>query len=157
MQNPAEKSQSDVSEKLKGSGKKDRTETPRSEASHTRSKKKELGYRGETAACAYLERCGVEILERNWRCKAGEADIIAYDDGEIVFIEVKTRASASAGLPEDAVNLQKRKKYENIALYYLSQSDIESSRIRFDVISLTLMGDNRAFLRHHRDAFCVED
>ena len=119
--------------------------------------RKELGARGEAVACLYLERQGIEILERNWRCKAGEADIIAREDDEIVFIEVKTRASLSAGLPEDSVTRQKRRKYEGIAIYYLARADAPSSKVRFDVISITLVNAGRAFLRHHRDAFSTGD
>jgi putative endonuclease len=53
--------------------------------------KKKLGDRGEDAAAAYLERSGMTIVERNWRCKAGEVDIIAIDGEELVLCEVKTR------------------------------------------------------------------
>lgn len=119
--------------------------------------RKELGARGEAVACLYLERQGIEIIERNWRCKAGEADIIAREDDEIVFIEVKTRASLAAGLPEDAITRQKRRKYEGIAIYYLAKADAPSSRVRFDVIAITLVNEGRAFLRHHRDAFSAGD
>ena len=63
----------------------------------------ELGMRGEDVACLFLERRGLEILERNWRCKSGEADIIALDTDALVFVEVKTRSSESNGLPEEAV------------------------------------------------------
>ena len=119
--------------------------------------RKELGARGEAVACLYLERQGIEVLERNWRCKAGEADIIAREDDEIVFIEVKTRASLSAGLPEDSVTRQKRRRYEGIAIYYLARSDSPSSKVRFDVIAITLVSAGRAFLRHHRDAFSAGD
>ncbi len=128
-----------------------------SDSKQSKDTRKQLGARGEAVACLYLERQGIEILERNWRCQAGEADIIAREDDEIVFIEVKTRASLSAGLPEDSVTRQKRRKYEGIAIYYLSKADAPSSKVRFDVISITLVNEGRAFLRHHRDAFCSGD
>ncbi|MDR3316115.1 MAG: YraN family protein [Coriobacteriales bacterium] len=117
---------------------------------------KQLGQRGEGYACHYLERQGVRILERNWRCKAGEADIIACEDEDLVFIEVKTRRSAAAGLPEEAVTPEKRKRYEGIALHYLATHSLPSSRVRFDVIALSVIDEGRAFVRHHRDAFCCE-
>jgi len=113
----------------------------------------ELGHRGERAVCAYLERQGYKILETNWTCAAGEADIIAYEDDELVFIEVKTRMSLVAGFPEDSVGRAKRKRYENIALSYLSTHDLLSGRIRFDVIALVVVNEGHAALRHHRDAF----
>jgi putative endonuclease len=114
---------------------------------------KELGRKGEEVACTYLASHGIGVLARNWRCRAGEADIIAVEDDDIVFIEVKTRASLNGGLPEDSVTREKRAKYENIAMHYLAQGAHPSSRVRFDVISVVLIGDARAFLRHHRDAF----
>jgi len=117
--------------------------------------KKVLGRRGEQFAVDYLERQGVRILDRNWRCSAGEADIIVLEEDTIAFVEVKTRASLSAGLPEEAVTREKRKKYEGIAIHYLAKHSLPSSRVRFDVISITIVEANKAFLRHHRDAYCA--
>jgi putative endonuclease len=119
-------------------------------------KNKELGRRGEDIACIYLAENGSTVLERNWKCKAGEADIIAKDGADMVFIEVKTRSSLAAGLPEDAVTRSKRARYEGIAMHYLAANRHRSSPVRFDVISVMLMGDSQAFVRHHRDAFGVD-
>jgi putative endonuclease len=117
---------------------------------------KQLGQMGEDLSCTYLLDNDFEIIERNWRCKAGEADIIAVENDTLVFIEVKTRATQSCGLPEDAVNQKKRTKYENIAIKYLATHDRPSSRVRFDVISLMVIENQKAFLRHHRDAYCTD-
>lgn len=113
----------------------------------------EIGQKGEQAAVKYLERHGYEILDRNWTCIAGEADIIAKDDDVLVFVEVKTRTNDIYGLPEEAVDRTKRKRYENIALAFLSTCDITDIEVRFDVVALVLIGDNRALLRHHINAF----
>ena len=114
----------------------------------------ELGMRGEDVACLFLERRGLEILERNWRCKSGEADIIALDTDALVFVEVKTRSSESNGLPEEAVTPEKRRRYEEIALAYLRNfRDFSCITVRFDVVAITLLGPDRAFLRYHKDAF----
>jgi putative endonuclease len=119
--------------------------------------RKQLGSKGEDIACRHLEHQGTKILERNWRCQSGEADIIAREDDDLVFIEVKTRSSAAAGFPEEAVTREKRRKYEKIAMDYLFTHNLPSARVRFDVMAL-LIGDNgQAFLRHHRDAFCEGD
>ena len=84
-----------------------------------------LGMRGEQAAARFLEHRGYVVLERNWTCRFGEADIIALDEDETVcFIEVKTRRSIEAGIPEEAVTPEKQRRYERIALSYLSESDI---------------------------------
>ena len=115
---------------------------------------KELGIRGEAAACRFLEKRKYDILERNWRCFVGEVDIIANDeDGEIVFVEVKTRSSVDKGLPEEAVTPQKRDKYEKLAAIYLAQHPCDEAIVRFDVISILALAPHRALLRHHVNAF----
>ncbi|MCL2883001.1 MAG: YraN family protein [Coriobacteriia bacterium] len=122
-------------------------------ASMKGTERRELGNKGEGFACSFLEHAGVKVLERNWHCQAGEADIIALEDDELVFIEVKTRSSLDKGFPEDSVTRKKRQRYELIAAYYLSDYEGPSRRIRFDVIAILVTGENQAFLKHHRDAF----
>lgn len=117
--------------------------------------RQELGSKGEDVACLYLEHKGMEIIERNWKCQYGEADIITQDADELVFIEVKARTSEDKGLPEEAITYKKRQRYERIALEYLFSRDLPSMRIRFDVIALVLNHEGKAFLRHHRDAFGI--
>lgn len=113
----------------------------------------EVGRRGEEVTCMFIENEGFEILERNWRCPSGEADIIALDDGWLVFIEVKTRSSEAIGLPEEAVTPEKRRRYEEIALAYLRTCAFGSMYMRFDVASVTMLDDDRGVLRYHRNAF----
>ena len=114
---------------------------------------KEYGARGEQVAALYLERMGYDIIERNWKCPAGEADIIANDDGVLVFCEVKTRTSLKRGFPSEAVNDEKRARYEKIALWYLKLNDVDDCRVRFDVIAVLVVNDDRAMIKHYRDAF----
>lgn len=114
---------------------------------------KELGRKGEEAAARFLYRRGYEILERNWTCYAGEADIIALDDGTLVFVEVKTRRDCRHGFPSEAVSKAKREKYEKIALEFLSDYECSDAQVRFDVISLVVVGRDRALIRHHINAF----
>ena len=114
---------------------------------------KEIGRRGEDAACRYLRLRGCEILERNWICPAGEADIIALDGGELVFVEVKTRTNLRKGFPSEAVDQKKRQRYEKIACWYLNEKWFTDMPVRFDIIALVVMGHDRAFLRHYRHAF----
>ncbi|MDR0347796.1 MAG: YraN family protein [Coriobacteriales bacterium] len=120
-------------------------------------RRKELGNQGEEIACAFLKNGGAKIIERNWKCQAGEADVIAREGEDLVFIEVKTRTSASAGFPEDAVTRKKRQRYEKIAMEYLFSHNLPSARVRFDVMSLLLSEDGKTFLRHHRDAYGAGD
>lgn len=114
---------------------------------------KELGRRGEEAAAKYLKRRGFEVLHRNWTCFAGEADIVALQEDMLCFIEVKTRTSVEKGFPSEAVNQRKRDRYERIAACYLQEHAYEDLRVRFDVISILVLGPDRAFLRHHINAF----
>ncbi len=114
---------------------------------------KRIGARGEAAAAAFLERMDYQVIERNWQCPAGEADIIAIDEGTLVFIEVKTRTNLKKGLPSDAVTPEKRKRYERIAAWYIAQCDYIDMPVRFDVIAILVVNSDRALLRHYVNAF----
>lgn len=98
----------------------------------------EIGKIGENLATKYLEKKNYIILERNYRCRQGEMDIIAKDNEEIIFIEVKTRTSINFGRPSEAVNYIKREHLQNIARYYLYIKKITKIPIRFDVIEIYL-------------------
>lgn len=119
------------------------------------SEKKRIGERGEDAAAAYLERAGMTVVERNWRCPAGEIDIIALDGQALVLCEVKTRRTVAKGTPEDAVTPAKQRKYATLAASYVQKAGIEPAEVRFDVISILVVAEDRALLRHHRAAFVV--
>ena len=115
----------------------------------------DIGRRGEDAAAAYLERIGMTLVERNWRCKAGEIDVIALDGESLVLVEVKTRRSTRAGSPEDAVGPTKQKRLVRLAKAYLQHAGLEPVAVRFDVIAIRPLAEDRALLRHYRDAFTV--
>lgn len=118
----------------------------------------DLGRRGEDAAAKFLERHGYEIVARNWTCSAGEADIIARDGDALVFVEVKTRSNTEKGLPEEAITPAKRKRYEKIAVSFLKGFDLDEAddvQVRFDVVSILVVSSDRAFVRHHINAFGV--
>ena len=117
---------------------------------------KNLGIKGEDAAVAFLERIGMQIAERNWKCKHGEVDAIARDGGVLVFIEVKTRNGVERGTPEDAVTPAKQKRYAKIAKAYLATLENADVEVRFDVVTILVLSEDRALLRHHRAAFVVE-
>ena len=114
----------------------------------------ELGSEGERIAARYLRDRGWEIVERNWKCPYGEADIIAYDDCECVFVEVKTRLVRSEReqvFPELAVDEAKQRRYVRMAEYYMAMHDIV--RVRFDVIAIVVVAHRTAKLHHVVDAF----
>lgn len=96
-----------------------------------------LGRRGETAAAKFLKRLGYRILERGYDSPLGEIDIIAIDGRTIVFIEVKTRSSAEAGHPADAVDATKQRRMTQAALAYLKAHNLLQTPARFDVVAVT--------------------
>ena len=112
-----------------------------------------LGARGEEAAAHFLEQRGYTILERNWTCFAGEADIIAVRGGILAFIEVKTRRGNQKGFPAEAVSASKRERYERVALAYLQDHVPGETTVRFDIVSIVVLPEDRAFIRHHIAAF----
>jgi len=97
--------------------------------------KKIIGAFGENAAAGYLQRLGYTIAARNYYCREGELDIVAYDNGELVFAEVKTRKSRAFGEPCEAVTAAKQKKLILAAQKYIMDNNIDSS-VRFDVVEV---------------------
>lgn len=116
----------------------------------------DVGRRGEDAAARFLERRGYDIVERNWTCSAGEADIIARDEETVVFVEVKTRTNCDKGLPSEAVDEAKRARYERIAVQFLKDYDVVDVPVRFDIVSLVVISPDRAMIRHHINAFSAQ-
>lgn len=113
----------------------------------------EIGQRGEIAAARYLERMGYEIIDRNWSCPAGEADIVARDMDYLVFVEVKTRTSIDKGFPSEAVDAEKRARYEKIAAWYVRDYEFVDIPVRFDVVALLVVSEDRALIKHFVNAF----
>lgn len=85
-----------------------------------------------------MQKCGYKIIERNYRCRQGEIDIIAKDKNELVFIEVKTRSNLCFGRPREAVDNYKQNHIYKTAKYYLHNNKLENSYVRFDVIEIYL-------------------
>ena len=97
---------------------------------------KALGDRGEDLAGDYLLAHGYQLLDRRWRCRYGELDLVARDaGGTICFVEVKLRSSGRAGLPREAVDRRKRERLRTAAACYLSQHDLDVPA-RFDVAEI---------------------
>ena len=79
---------------------------------------------------------GYCILERNFRCRQGEIDIVAEDEQDIIFVEVKARRGVSSGLPEDALTMRKRRKLIEVASYYLDLTRVSDRSWRIDVVAV---------------------
>ncbi len=99
--------------------------------------RKATGQAGEEAAARYLEQQGYTILERNFRLRIGEVDIIARDGEYLVFIEVKTRRSKKFGSPFEAVDVRKQQQIMKVATAYVQGREIA---VRFDVVAVHLNG-----------------
>ncbi len=97
--------------------------------------KREIGDRGEELAAAFLRKKGYRVLERNFVCRFGEADIIAEDGEFLVFVEVKLRKDRTFGEAREYVTLSKQKKIIRAAQYYLMKTDGEK-QLRFDVVEV---------------------
>ena len=93
---------------------------------------------GEKQATKYLESLGYEIICNNFKCMQGEIDIIARDKNEIVFVEVKTRASLRYGNPKEAVDERKLDHIFKAGKYYLYKNHEENKFVRIDVIEVYL-------------------
>lgn len=112
------------------------------------------GAKGEELAAAHLLRNGYKILERNFRSKGGEVDIVAKDrDGCIVFVEVKTRRNLAYGLPQLAVTPRKQHQISKGALSWLSRNQLHDHTARFDVIAVLLHDGVAHQLEHIVNAF----
>jgi len=100
-----------------------------------------------------LESQGFEIVERNWRTRGGEIDVIARRGGLLVFAEVKSRTSIAFGEPEESVTASKARRIRALAADYLRTSDTHGE-VRFDVIAVMMEASgNVREIRHIPDAF----
>ena len=111
----------------------------------------ERGRKAEQQAAAYLERRGLRILARNWRCRMGEIDLVAADAGTVVFAEVRARASRSFGGAAESIDRAKRRKLIAAAGLFLSARRLDAP-CRFDALLL----DGEGAIEWIRDAFRPE-
>lgn len=111
-----------------------------------------LGASGEDTACNILKNYGYEILERNWRRGHLELDIICSKEGQIIFVEVKTRRSRNHGGPVGAITLAKIKNISLAAQIWLQENCCWEKQCRFDVICL-ISKDNEYYMEYFPNAF----
>ena len=117
-------------------------------------RRESLGDAGERLAAAYLRSLGFKILDRQLASRIGEIDLVARDGDAIVFVEVKTRQSTSAGHPVEAVTPHKQSQMTRAALAYLKRRGLLECRTRFDVVAVLLSSeDGTPQITHYRDAF----
>jgi putative endonuclease len=112
-----------------------------------------LGRSGEAAAEAFLARGGLRILERRFRVKVGEIDLIGERDGTIVFVEVKTRSGSRYGTPAEGVTALRRLRLARAAETYLARHGWTDRPCRFDVVEVFAAGEGDLRVNHIEDAF----
>lgn len=104
--------------------------------------RRRTGEDGEALAVKFLKKKGYKIIERNYRCKSGEIDIIARDGDALAFIEVKARHTDEFGGPKWAVTPQKQRKISMVALKYLKETEQMEKKARFDVVAIHLLPEH---------------
>ena len=118
--------------------------------------KQKRGKKGENLACKYLQKHQYTIIDRNFRCRQGEIDIIACDEQakELVFFEVKTRTSLRYGRPSESIQKLKQNHIISVTKYYIYKNKIKDIPIRFDVIEVFLSNSNYK-INHIKQAFLI--
>lgn len=95
-----------------------------------------LGASGEAAVAAWYRDHGYEVVAQNWRCRAGELDLVLRRGRTFVFCEVKTRTSDAFGAPVEAITRDKQTRLRHLAARWLEEAPLHPTEIRFDVASV---------------------
>lgn len=95
-----------------------------------------LGAYGEALAARHLVAGGMTLLDRNWRCPAGEIDLVLRDGDVLVFCEVKTRTSAAFGSPLEGVDADKARRLRRLAAHWLHTHDVRPAEVRLDLVGV---------------------
>lgn len=112
--------------------------------------KEDIGTKAKKGIRVYLERRGFEILEEDWARGGDAADFIARDEDDLLFVHCQITQNGGEGFPEEDAD---RAALERLAAAYLAEHlDSEDIRIRFDVVSMRIVGESRALFRHHLNA-----
>ncbi len=109
-----------------------------------------VGRYGEQVAAVHLERQGMVLLARNWRCELGEIDLVAREGRDLVVCEVKTRRSEAFGPPQEAVTAAKATRLRRLAARWLQESGVRPDSVRIDVIAVLAPGRGPARVQHLR-------
>ena len=111
----------------------------------------ELGIAGEDLAVNHLSAEGYEIVDRNYKWKHSEIDIVCRKDDKLVVVEVKTRNSNGLGKPYQSVTLAKQRQVIKVANHYVQDKEVDEE-VRFDIVSI-ILNRNRVELEHIENAF----
>ncbi len=111
------------------------------------------GKAGEDIVCDYLKKLGYEIIDRNFSTQFGEIDIVAAEDGCLVFIEVKARKNNDFGMPSEAVGYRKQQTISRVASQYVQKYRHHDAQIRFDVAELTVDSGEINLIKNAFDSY----
>ncbi|NIJ50921.1 YraN family protein [Dyadobacter arcticus] len=112
----------------------------------------DTGHWGEATAATFLIQNGFEIIEKNFRGRYAEIDLIVKKDKMLIFVEVKTRSGIAYGMPEEFVNVTKARAIMKAAENYIFDKDWHFD-VRFDIISILIFTNGKIDIRHIEDAF----
>ena len=119
--------------------------------------RRQLGRQGEDVAAAYLATRGLTVLDRNWRCRDGELDLVAADGDRLVVAEVKTRSGTGFGLPAEAVTREKAARIRRLAQRWLAEHHAGGGsgfeEVRFDVLAVLVGRGAAPQVEHYEGAF----
>ncbi|MGH7927091.1 MAG: YraN family protein [Candidatus Binatia bacterium] len=116
--------------------------------------KQALGREGERIAEQFLKKKGYKLVERNYRCRGGEVDLIVLDRRILVFVEVKTRTDHGFGSPLEAVEPRKQRRMILAAQLFLHQKNLHERDARFDVVGISWPG-TEPLVEHIQNAFVI--
>jgi|SRR5215472_1655348 len=107
-----------------------------------------LGREGEQLAASFLAEAGMTVLERNWRCKEGEIDIVALAGRTLVICEVKTRSGVRYGTPIEAVTRQKGMRLRKLAVLWVRAHGLTFDQIRIDIVGVMRAASGEFTIEH---------
>lgn len=113
--------------------------------------KDQLGLTGERVAADYLEDVGLRVIDSNWRCKAGEIDLVALDGSDLVVVEVKTRRSRRFGDPLEALTSAKVRRLRTLAVMWAREHRYVLGDLRIDAVGIVMDGRRPADIDHLKD------
>ncbi len=116
-------------------------------------RKDDVGKRGEECAAVFLAGAGYRVIERNWRCAQGEIDVVAERNGEVVFVEVKTRSGTGFGHPFEAITVAKLARLRRLAAAWCEQAEDRPGRIRIDAIAVIAEPGKEPVIEHLEGVF----
>jgi putative endonuclease len=116
----------------------------------TAASRQALGRHGERVAARHLEASGLRVLDRNWRCREGEVDLVLRDGPVVVICEVKTRRGVQCGTPQEAVDAVKLDRLQRLAVRWVAEHEPGCEDVRVDMVAVLVPRRGPALVDHVR-------